>query len=153
MTVIDNVSMDELPGALDATFSNNCDRNRPYTDQQPLRSQLVVTGLTRRDIQDCMVLGIMECKPTGITENPPSKYVSKEGNEYFDLATLIEAGDTYDDQYIDPEHVSWDDLYGWNLDEIDPVAAVQNMAVHLERRMGIYPALLDGELTVKDTSE
>ena len=126
--------------------SNNCDPDRPYLEQQPLRAKMEIKGLTRRDICDCMVLGILECKPSDI----PRLYLSKEGTAFSSFDQLSASGETYDDTVIDHENVTYNDLYGWDLDKIDPIAAIQNMACHLERRMGVFPALLDGELIISD---
>lgn len=107
---------------------------------------MLIEGLTRRDICDCMVLGILECKDAEKFGELPHVYVSDADNKYPDFESLEESGEGYKEHYVDPTRVSYNDLYGWNLDDIDPVAAVQNMACHLERRMGVFPALLDGEI-------
>ena len=132
---------------IESFTSNNCDKHRPYLGQQPLRAKMEIKGLTARDIQDCMVLGILECKPEKYPELPRI-YTSEEGNKFKDLEELIKSDESYKDSHIDPERVTWNDLYGWDLDEVDPVAAVQNMACYLERRMGVFPALLDGDLSI-----
>ena len=31
------------------------------------------------------------------------------------------------------------DLYGWDLNEVDPIAVFQNFACEVEKLMGIYP--------------
>lgn len=128
--------------------SNNCDKNRPHLGQQPLRDEMEIKGLTRRDIQDCMVLGILECRPDEGREELPRIYTSEKGNEFKDWESLLASDEGYKDSRLDAERITWNDLYGWDFDQIDPVAAVQNMACYLERRMGVYPALLDGELTI-----
>ena len=136
----------ELEDIIMGFTSNNCDPNRPYLEQQPLRAQMEIKGLTRRDICDCMVLGILECKPEN---NLPRLYLSEEGMAFESIERMDALGHHYKDSVIDHEAVTYNDLYGWDLDKVDPVAAVQNMACHLERRMGVFPALLDGELSVK----
>ena len=123
--------------------SNNCDPDRPYIEQQPLRAKMEIKGLTRRDICDCMVLGILECKPG---DSIPRIYLSEEGTAFSSFDALLESGETYDGSVIDHECVTYNDLYGWDLNTIDPVAAIQNMACYLEQRMGVFPALLDGRL-------
>lgn len=123
--------------------SNNCESGRPVLEQQPLRTQMIVEGLTRRDICDCMVLGILSCKEQNESEEFPHIYISEKGSEFKSLDDLEASKEGYSDSYIDPERVTYNDLYGWNLDSIDPMAAVQNMACYLERRMGVFPALLD----------
>lgn len=129
---------------LDGLHSHNCDPNRPYIEQQPKRSAMQITGLTRRDIQDCMVLGILDCKDEEKLEEEeklPRIYLSEQGNLYNDFHSLCESKDDYCDSYLDCSRVKYNDLYNMNMEDIDPVAAVQNMACHLERRLGIYPAL------------
>lgn len=133
--------------------SNNCDTNRPYLEQQPKRAQMEIKGLTRRDICDCMVLGILECKDPDKYKELPRIYISDKGAKFNCFDDLLNSDEGYGYSFIDPERVTYNDLYDWNLDDIDPVAAVQNMALHLERRMGVYPALLDGELKVSDPTD
>lgn len=137
-----------LNEVIEGFTSHNCDKDRPFLEQQPKRAQMEITGLTRRDIKDCMVLGILECRDSEKYGELPSVYVSEAGNKFQTFDDLLAADEGYNGHYIDPERVTYNDLYGWNLDDIDPVAAVQNMACHLERRMGIFPALLDGKLSI-----
>ena len=136
-------SLDEL---IDSLNSHNCDPNRPELGQQPKRSAMMIEGLTRRDIQDCMVLGILECKEGG---DFPRVYVGSEGTLFKNWEEFKQSKEDWKDSYIDPERVTYNDLYGWDLDKIDPIAAVQNMACYLERRMGVFPCLLDGKLTIE----
>lgn len=146
-----NCIISMLNESITALNSNNCDMERPYQGQQPLRSQMLIHGLTRRDIEDCMVLGILDCKETTSENEFPRQYVSTTGQIYNSFESLLASTDDFVDSYINPTEVTYNDLYGWNLDTIDPVAAVLNMACHLERRMGVYPALLDGELSSSTT--
>jgi len=120
--------------------SHNCDTNRPYLEQQALRAQIEIKGLTSRDICDCMVLGILDCVED---HKFPCIYVSEKGNLFHDWDSLIASDEGYANHYLDAEKITYNDLYGFDLDKIDPLAAVQNMACYLERRMGIYPALQD----------
>lgn len=139
----------ELEEIIMGFTSNNCDTNRPYLEQQPKRAAMEIKGLTRRDIMDCMVLGILECRDNNLK---PCVYESEEGNKFKTFEELEAQGETYKNHYIDSERVTYNDLYGWDLDKIDPLAAVQNMACHLERRMGVFPALLDSELNAQHNS-
>ncbi len=123
--------------------AHNCDTNRPFLEQQPLRAAMEIKGLNRRDICDCMVLGILTCRPD---HDYPQIYISEKGNLFKSWDDLISSDEGYKDSYIDAESVTYNDLYGWNLNEVDPVAAVQNMACFIERRMGVFPALIDGAL-------
>ena len=134
---------------INSLSSHNCDPERPEMGQQPKRSMLKITGLTRRDICDCMVLGILDCKPEVEGQNElPRVYTSEKGNTFNDFDSLVASGEGYNDSCLDATKITYNDLYAWNLDDIDPIAAVQNMACHLERRMGIYPALIDGDLKI-----
>lgn len=137
----DQPSLDDVICGL---TSNNCDTNRPYIEQQPLRAKMIIKGLTRRDISDCMVLGILTCKEGC---DLPMIYVSEKGNKFKSWKDFEKSQEVCSESYIDPERVTYEDLYGWNLNKIDPIAAIQNMACFLERRMGVFPALLDGVLT------
>ena len=77
-----------LEEIIDSFASNNCDPNRPYREQQPKRAALEVKGLSMRDIMDCMVLGILECKQEdeSLDFDHPSRlpriYVSEKGNKF-----------------------------------------------------------------------
>ncbi len=87
---------------------------QPHTDQGE-RGKTMVVGLTMRDICDCFIHGI--CLASyGIS--PPGVY---------ERAT---AGDGT---------LNYNDVYGWDLDQLDPLAVMQNMTCEIERRMGIYP--------------
>jgi len=133
---------------LEGFTAHNCDKNRPPLEQQPKRAMMEIKGLTRRDISDCMVLGILECRDSDKYDELPRIYISEKGNLFKDWDSLIASDEGYKDSYLDPERITYNDLYGWDLDGIDPVAAVQNMACYLERRMGVFPALVDGDFSI-----
>lgn len=144
----DQPALDELIYSFTA---HNCDRNRPYREQQPLRAQMEIKGLTRRDICDCMVLGMLECRDVEKYGELPRVYVSDKGNSFKEWDLLEKSGEGFSDSYIDAERITYNELYGLDLDGIGPIAAVQNMACHLERRMNVFPALLDGRIkTLED---
>lgn len=95
-------------------YSN--ERNRPY-DGQPhtadgTRGQTLVSGLTFRDVRDCIVKGFLLC--TAIDQ--PVLYERVENN-------------------------SWllDDIYKIDFSKVDPVAGLQNTMCEIEKMMGIYP--------------
>ncbi len=92
------------------------DRNRPYQCQQPRRHQVLVEGLTMRDVADCFARGILLC--TGIDQ--PELY----------------------DKVMDGT-CCHDDLYKVDFEKIDPVAALQNAGCEIEKMMGIYPNVID----------
>lgn len=94
-------------------------RNRPYSGQphtdEGERGRQEVFGVTMRDLRDCLLraffLSAHHIKP-----------------DLYEEANLGEYG-----------RLSQNDLYGWNLDDLDPYAIVQNFGCEVERAMGIYP--------------
>lgn len=92
------------------------DRDRSYTCQQSKRHQHIVSGLTMRDISDCIIRGFLLS----------AGHINPEGYAKVEAGTCCQ-----------------EDLYGWNLNEIDPVAVLQNTGCEIEKMMGIYPNLLD----------
>lgn len=98
---------------------SNMDRKRRYSGQPHTsfgkRGKTKVVGLTMRDICDCYVRGVLSC--TG--DISPEKYTEAIKGEKANL--------------------SCNDLFGFDLDKIDPMAAMQNMTCEIEKMMGIYP--------------
>jgi hypothetical protein len=114
--------MEELSNFIDeVTGSNikNLRRDRPYSGQphtdKGIRGKQEVSGVTMRDLRDCLLRSFFLC----------SSHISPERYD--------EANKGEDAQLCD------NDLYGWNLDEIDPVALMQNFTCDVERIMGIFP--------------
>ena len=99
---------------------HNMRRNRPYNGQPHtdtgIRGATEIKGITFRDLRDCfiraMLLSSFEISPPGLYEE------ATKG----EAATLCE-----------------NDLYGWDLNKIDPMAVLQNLSCEVERLMGIYP--------------
>ena len=94
-------------------------RDRPY-DGQPHtfygeRGRTQVKGLSIRDIEDCLIRAIL------LSAHPlvPESYEEALKGEDAELNS--------------------NDLYGFDLDQLDPVAVMQNLACEIERLMGIYP--------------
>lgn len=91
------------------------DRNRPYNGQpwtcNGIRGKQEVHGITFRDIQDCFFKALLICAP-----------------QELGLYDKVENG-------------TWvaDDCYGWDLDQVDPIAVSQNLACEIEKMMGIFP--------------
>ncbi len=111
--------MDDIPTTKIPIMINDnapLDRNRPYTDQQPKRDQHLVSGLTMRDIHDCMVRGFLLA----------SSHVNPEGYRKAEENTCCH-----------------NDLYGWDTSEVSPGAAIRNGVCEIEKMMGIFPNLLD----------
>ena len=95
------------------------DRNRKYRGQDHTdfgeRGKTLVKGLTMRDICDCYVRGILLASSHLV----PEKYEEACKG--------------------DKARLDANDLFGWDLNKMDPVAALQNMMGEVERMMGIYP--------------
>lgn len=95
------------------------DRNREYIGQPHTdygeRGKTYVNGLTMRDICDCYVRGVILASGHLV----PEKYKEAEKGEKANLNS--------------------DDLYGFNLDKVDPNAICQNMTCEIEKMMKIYP--------------
>ncbi len=94
-------------------------RDRPHTGQPQTdtgeRGKTEVRGITFRDLRDCYIRAFFLA----------SAHVNKEKHDEADqgeFALLCE-----------------NDLYGWDLNEIDPMAVFQNMSCEVERLMGIFP--------------
>jgi hypothetical protein len=103
-------------------------RDRPY-DGQPwtdhgVRGRIEIKGITFRDLRDAYVRAWFLA----------SGHVSSEKYE--------------EAQKGENANLSENDLFGWNLDKVDPVAVAQNLSCEIERLMGIFPNVggLDYEL-------
>lgn len=95
-------------------------RTRPYKGQDHTdygeRGKTLIQGLTMRDICDCYVRGFIMA-----------------GNHVFDPKLYKEANKG------ERAKLSPNDLFGVDINEIDPVAICQNMMCEVERMMGIFP--------------
>ena len=102
-------------------------RTRPY-DGQPHtdggeRGKQMVEGLTMRDIRDCYI-----------------------------RAVFLSAGHIMPQLYDEAcrgedANISTNDLYGFDLNKLDPLAISQNLTCEIERMMGIFPNILELEET------
>ena len=95
------------------------DRNRPYTGQahtdQGVRGQQPITGLTLRDLNDCFIRAVL-------------------------LSACHLVPKLYDEACKgENAKLNGGDLYGFNLDALDPIAIGQNLSCEVERVMGIFP--------------
>lgn len=75
----------------------------------------MVEGLTFRDIRDCYIRGWI----MAANDQVPHLYSEALKGE----GAMLNGSD----------------LFGFDLDKVDPIAAFQNMACEMERMMGIYP--------------
>lgn len=94
-------------------------RDRPYTGQPQtstgIRGSTEIKGITFRDLHDCFIRGAM------LSAHHLVPHLYDEATKGV-AAVLCE-----------------NDLYGFNYDELDPMAIWQNMSCEVEKIMGIYP--------------
>ena len=99
---------------------HNMRRDRPYNGQPHtdtgVRGMTEIRGVTFRDMRDCFIRAVLLS----------SHGISPAG--LYDEATKGEAAAIYEN-----------DLYGWDLSKLDPMAVAQNLACEIEKIMGIYP--------------
>jgi hypothetical protein len=98
---------------------HNMRRDRPYNGQAHTttgeRGKTEVKGVTFRDLRDCYIRAFFLAN--GV--NMPTHYAEADKGE---SAALCE-----------------NDLFGWDLNQVDPVAVFQNFACEVEKMMGIFP--------------
>lgn len=103
---------------------HNMQRDRPYNGQPHTstgtRGATEIRGVTFRDLRDCFIRAVLLS----------SHGISPAG--LYDEATKGEAAALCEN-----------DLYGWDLNQIDPMAVAQNLACEVEKVMGIYPNVPD----------
>ena len=100
-------------------------RDRPYNGQPHTctgtRGAKEISGVTFRDLRDCFVRAVLLSTGAetidGVNMRP--KYEEARKGE---AAVLCE-----------------NDLYGFNLDKLDPMAIVQNLCCEVERSYGDFP--------------
>ena len=99
---------------------HNMRRDRPYNGQPQTisgeRGAAEIRGVTLRDMRDCFIRAVLLS----------SHGISPAG--LYDEATKGEAA-----------AICENDLYGWDLNKLDPMAVAQNLACEIEKLMGIYP--------------
>lgn len=107
-------------------------RDRPYGGQpwtnSGVRGATEIRGITFRDLRDCFIRAVF----LSAYDVVPHLYEEATKGEG---ATLCEA-----------------DLYGWDLDKLDPMAVAQNLSCEVERAMGIWPnvpACSDDDPTIR----
>lgn len=98
---------------------HNMRRDRPYNGQSHTdtgqRGSTEIRDITFRDLRDCYIRAFM--LSSGHINKPRYDEALKGEN-----AALCE-----------------NDLYGWDLNKLDPMAVLQNLACEIERLMGIFP--------------
>lgn len=99
---------------------HNMRRDRPYNGQPHTstgtRGATEIRGVTFRDLRDCFIRAVLLS----------SHGISPAG--LYDEATKGEAAALCEN-----------DLHGWDLNQLDPMAVAQNLACEVEKVMGIYP--------------
>lgn len=104
---------------------HNMRRDRSYNGQPHTntgdRGKTKIKGITFRDLRDCFIRAVF--LSTG------AETISNK-----DMRPLYE-------QACKGEHavLCENDLYGWDLNRLDPIAIAQNLLCEVERVMGIYP--------------
>lgn len=104
---------------------HNMERSRPY-DGQPhtvtgVRGATEIKGITFRDLRDCFIRAVLLSTGAKIISGKDMRPLYEEACKG-ERAALCER-----------------DLYGWNLDKLDPIAICQNLSCEVEQIMGIYP--------------
>jgi hypothetical protein len=128
------------------------DRDRPYNGQKHtidgIRGKQMVTGLTIRDLKDCLIKAMLvsapdtkyleideiskcwdysQCKSDD-SEKAPTQYLIDKQREGKYASTKVETN-------------NWrpQDVYNLDWSNIDPIAITQNLGVEIEKMMGIFP--------------
>lgn len=116
------VGMDDLGSKLanlNREGIKNMKRDRPYNGQvwtnMGKRGKTEVTGLTMRDIRDCYIRAVL----LSASHLVPDLYTEADKGE--------------------DANICGNDLYGFDLDKLDPIAISQNLTCEIERMMGIFP--------------
>lgn len=108
---------------------HNMSRNRPYNGQPHTdtgeRGATEIKGITFRDLRDCFIRAIL----------------LSTGGEFFPEASKKDHMKTLYDEACKGERavLCENDVYGFDLDRLDPIAICQNLSCEVEKLMGIYP--------------
>lgn len=98
---------------------HNMRRDRPYNGQPQTntgeRGRTEVKGITFRDLRDCYI------RAWFLASHHLHPHMYEEATKG-ENAVLCE-----------------NDLYGWDLNQCDPIAVFQNFSCEVEKLMGIYP--------------
>ena len=104
---------------------HNMRRDRPYGGQSHTstgtRGATEVKGITFRDLRDCFVRAVLLSTGAEVIDGVDMRPRYEEAAKG-EAAALCE-----------------NDVYGFNLDKLDPIAIAQNLACEVEKAMGIYP--------------
>lgn len=139
------------------------DRNRPYDGQSHtddgVRGQQIVSGLTMRDIKDCLIMAMIE--------SAPCDKMMEEGEfmKCWDFSECKSGGKAKPTQYLldhidEPDYIMhkvelgiWrpQDIYKINWGDIVPLAIVKNLTCNIEKMMGIFPNVTELQDTPEET--
>lgn len=104
---------------------HNMHRDRPYNGQPHTdtgrRGATEIKGITFRDLRDCFIRAVLLSTGAETIDGKNMRPLYEEACKG-DAAALCE-----------------NDLYGFNLDKLDPMAICQNLSCEIERAMGIFP--------------
>ena len=110
---------------------HNMRRDRPYNGQPHTctgeRGRQEVRSITMRDLRDCFVRAVLLSTGGRFYPTDDHKLRAKMG-------TLYEEASKGENAALCEE-----DLYGFDLDRLDPIAIAQNLCCEVERAMGIFP--------------
>lgn len=118
---------DLIEQALDDLGFNNHNmlRDRPYNGQPHtstgIRGATEINGITFRDLRDCFIRAVLLSTGAGVISGKDMRPLYEEACKG-EMAALCES-----------------DLYGFDLDDLDPMAICQNLCCEVEKAMGIYP--------------
>jgi len=108
---------------------HNMRRDRPYNGQPHtdtgIRGATEIKCITFRDLLDCFIRAVL--LSTGGEHYPDAKLKDKMRALYDEAKKGENAA------------LCENDLFGFNLDLLDPVAICQNLCCEAERVMGIFP--------------
>jgi hypothetical protein len=125
------------------------DRERPYNGQswtsQGERGNTEVTGLTMRDIRDCLIKAMIESSPSNESVEEWLKCwdfskcdPSGDGDDAIPTQYLLDNQDKYINQKVKLNTWRSQDVYKLNWNDIDPLAIANNMCCEMEKMMGIF---------------
>lgn len=104
---------------------HNMQRDRPYSGQphtdNGVRGATEIRGVTFRDLRDCFIRAIFLSTGAEVISG-------KDMRPFYDEACKGEFAALCED-----------DLYGWDMNAIDPMAISQNLSCEIEKLMGIFP--------------
>ena len=104
---------------------HNMQRDRPYGGQPHTctgqRGATEIQGITFRDLRDCYIRAVLLSTGGAMIDGVNLHFAYEEACKGQDAV------------------LSENDLYGFNIDKLDPMAIVQNLCCEVEKIMGIYP--------------